>query len=58
MMTTACPGLMAQISVEDMLDHAAGIVDKFLLDDSSQLDLSERLRVPSHSKFGGMYWCC
>ncbi|XP_076462327.1 nuclear pore complex protein Nup155-like isoform X2 [Babylonia areolata] len=49
-MASILGGGLPPLSVQDMLENSARLVDKFLQDDRSYLDLSEQLQIPSHSQ--------
>lgn len=49
-MASILGGGLPPLSVQDMLENSGRLVDKFLQDDRSYLDLSEQLQIPSHSK--------
>ena len=48
------PGVM--MTSEESLEHAASMIDHFLIADRNYLDLSELLQVPSHSKITYKYF--
>ena len=55
-MASILGGGLPPLSVQDMLENSGRLVDKFLQDDRSYLDLSEQLQIPSHSKHKVMCW--
>ena len=55
-MASILGGGLPPLSVQDMLENSGRLVDKFLQDDRSYLDLSEQLQIPSHSKHKAGLW--
>lgn len=49
-MASILGGGLPPLSLQDVLENSGRLVDKFLQDDRSYLDLSEQLQVHSHSK--------
>ncbi|KAK7100912.1 nuclear pore complex protein Nup155-like [Littorina saxatilis] len=49
-MVSILGGGLPPLSVQDMLENSGRLVDKFLQDDRSYLDLSEQLQIPSHAQ--------
>ncbi|KAK7492894.1 hypothetical protein BaRGS_00015841 [Batillaria attramentaria] len=49
-MASILGGSLPPLSLQDVLENSARLVDKFLQDDRSYLDLSEQLQIPSHTQ--------